>query len=419
MVDDRSEDKGSVPASGRPKRAGPTIDLEATVVSDEAKSAAETPSAPTPEAEAAPTPEVAPVSSAEEQPAETVSPAVAPSASKPVSAPVSPWIVAPLSGAVAAALVIGVGWMLGWPPIQPASAPPAPQLTATVDGLTARIVGLESKAGKVVPDPAATARADTLEKSVAALRSDLAAARAQNEKLAAALDEVKAAPRGDGAAAPDLAAFSERLAKAESQMRAQGAEIAQQGSKLADSKPPEAKPADDMPLRRMVAATLLDVLVRTGDAFPTALATAKSLAPNPDALKPLDQFAEKGVPNANRLSTELLALVPKLSPPAAQQDPATTGSGIVERLQAGAARLVKIERTDTTGTDRGAVVARVTAAAVRNDFNEARRELKTLPPEDRAAAQAWLEKADARDAALAASRQFATDAMAALGKPAQ
>jgi hypothetical protein len=45
--------------------------------------------------------------------------------------------------------------------------------------------------------------------------------------------------------------------------------------------------------------------------------------------------------------------------------------------------------------------------------------LKTLPPEDRAAAQGWLEKADARDAALAASRQFATDAMAALGKPAQ
>jgi hypothetical protein len=201
-------------------------------------------------------------------------------------------------------------------------------------------------------------------------------------------------------------------------MRAQGAEIAQQGSKLADSKAAEAKPADDMPLRRMVAAALLDVQVRTGDPFPASLSAAKSLAPNPDTLKPLDQFADKGVPNANRLSTELLALVPKLSPPA-QQDTATTGSGIVERLQAGAAKLVKIERTDTAGTDRGAVVARVTAAAMRNDFNEARRELKTLPPEDRAAAQGWLEKADARDAALAASRQFATDAMAALGKPAQ
>jgi hypothetical protein len=134
-------------------------------------------------------------------------------------------------------------------------------------------------------------------------------------------------------------------------------------------------------------------------------------------LKPLDQFADKGVPNAGRLSTELLALVPKLLP-AAQQNNATTGTGIVERLQAGAAKLVKIERTDTVGSDRGAVVARITAAALRNDFNEARRELKTLEPADRVAAQGWLERADARDAALAASRQFAADAMAALAKPA-
>ena len=50
----------------------------------------------------------------------------------------------------------------------------------------------------------------------------------------------------------------------------------------------------------------------------------------------------------------------------------------------------KIERTDTAGNDRGAVVARTTAAALRNDSNEARRELKTLEPADRAAAQSWL-----------------------------
>jgi len=78
-----------------------------------------------------------------------------------------------------------------------------------------------------------------------------------------------------------------------------------------------------------------------------------------------------------------------------------------------------IERTDTVGTDRGAVVARITAAALRNDFSEARRELKTLSPEDRAAVQGWLDRADARDAALAASRQFATEAMAALAKPSE
>ncbi len=402
MVDDRPEDTGSLPDSSRPKREPPTIDLEATEISSETKSAAGASSEATPEPVAEPTPEAAKASVEESPVADTP------------SRPVSPWIVAPVSGAVAAALVIGVGWMLGWPAIQPVSAPPAPQLSAAIDGLAARVAGLEPKVGK--PDPAAAARTDALEKTVAALRTELATTRAQGEKLASAVNEVKSAPRGDGTASPDLSGIDERIAKIESQMRTQGAEIAQQGSKLAETKA-AAKPADDMALRRLVSGALLDVLVRVGDPYPAALAATKALAPNPDDLKPLDRFAEKGVPNANRLSSELLALVPKLSP-AAQQNNATTGTGIVERLQAGAAKLVKIERTDTAGSDRGAVVARITAAALRNDFNEARRELKTLEPDDRAAAQSWLERADARDAALAASRQFATDAMAALAKPA-
>ncbi|WP_108520201.1 COG4223 family protein [Bradyrhizobium algeriense] len=403
MVDDRPEDTGSLSGEGRPKREPPTIDLEATEVSSETKGSGEAP----PEPAAEPTPEVAAASTAEPPVAELP------------SRPVSPWIVAPVAGAAAAALVIGVGWMLGWPAIQPASAPSAAQInTAAIDGLTTRIAGLESKAGKPVADPAAAARAEALEKTVAALRTELAATRAQGEKLASAINDVKSAPRGDGTVSPDLSGIDQRIAKIESQMRTQGAELAQQGSKLADTKA-DAKPADDMPLRRLVSAALLDVLVRIGDPYPAALAATKALAPNPDALKPLDQFAEKGVPNAGRLSSELLALVPKLLPAAQQSNATTTGTGIVERLQAGAAKLVKIERTDTAGNDRGAVVARITAAALRNDFNEARRELKTLEPADRAAAQSWIERADARDAALAASRQFATDAMAALAKPAQ
>jgi hypothetical protein len=405
MVDDRPEDTGSLPDSSRPKREPPTIDLEATEVSSETRSAAGASSEAPAEPAAEPMPEVA-KASVEESPV----------AEMP-SRPVSPWIVAPVAGAVAAAVVIGVGWMLGWPVVQPASAPPAPQLSAAIDGLTARVAGLEPKVGKPVLDPAAAARTEALEKTVAALRTELAATRAQGEKLASAVNDVKSAPRGDGAASPDLSGIDERIAKIESQMRAQNAEIAQQGSKLADAKA-DAKPADDLALRRLVSGALLDVLVRIGEPYPVALAATKALAPNPDALKPLDQFAEKGVPNAGRLSAELLALVPKMSP-AAQQNEATTGTGLVERLQAGAAKLVKIERTDTVGNDRGAVVARITAAALRNDFNEARRELKTLEPADRAAAQSWLERADARDAALAASRQFATDAMAALAKPAQ
>jgi hypothetical protein len=159
------------------------------------------------------------------------------------------------------------------------------------------------------------------------------------------------------------------------------------------------------------------VSVRAAEPYAAALAAAKPFAANADALKPLDGFAATGVPSANTLNRELLALLPKLSP---TPENTTTGSGIVDRLQAGAARLVRIERTDAVaGNDRSAIVARVTAAALRNDIGEARRELKTLAPADRAAAQAWIDKADARDAALAASRQFAADAMAALNKPAR
>jgi hypothetical protein len=405
MVDDRPEITGSLPESERPKREPPTIDLEATEVKSDSAKASD-----------AASPEPAPEVASEAPAAEPLSQPAAP------AAPVSPWIVAPVSGAVAAALVIGVGWMLGWPAIQPAATPPAPQLNAAaIDDLTGRIAGLETKISKPaapVADPAALARMETLEKSLTALRGELATTRAQGEKLAAAINEVKSAPRADGTPAPDLSGINQQIAKIETAMRAQAAEIAELASKIASAKPVEAKAADDLPLRRVVAAALLDVLVRTGDPYPAALAAAKTLTPNADALKPLEQFAASGVPSPGKLSSELLTLVPKLTPAAPVETP-TTSSGVIERLQAGAAKLVKIERTDMAGTDRGAVVARATAAAVRNDFNEARRELKTLAPADRAAAQGWLDKADARDAALAASRQFAADAMNVLAKPAQ
>ncbi|MBR1153773.1 COG4223 family protein [Bradyrhizobium sp. JYMT SZCCT0428] len=425
MVDDRPGNQGSVPESERPKREPPTIDLEASEVTSETAKAGDTTRADTAAPETAASETVASEAAASEAAAadtETATAAEPAPQPVPASAPVSPWIVAPVSGAVAAALVIGVGWMLGWPAVQPAAAPPAPQLNAALDGLTTRVAGLETKTSKPpapVADPASLARIDTLEKSLTALRGELATARTQNEKLASAVNEVKSAPRADGAPAdaPDLSGINEQIAKIESAVQAQAAEIAQQGSKIAD-KPVDTKPADDLPLRRVVAAALLDVLVRTGDPYPAALTTAKALAPNAEALKALEPFAATGVPSAGKLSGELLTLVPKLSP-ALPQDTATTGSGIVERLQAGAAKLVRIERTDVAGNDRGAVVARATAAALRNDANEARRELKTLAPADRALAQAWLDKADARDAALAASRQFAADAMAVLGKPAQ
>jgi hypothetical protein len=393
MVDDRSED-GAPAEPGRPKREPPTIDLKATDVSEAPKP--ETREAEHAAAEPAPAPEAA------AQP------------SQPVSKPISPWAIAPISGAVAAALVIGVGWVLGWPAVQAPS--PAPQLNAAaIDDLTARIAGLESKTSKPaapVADPAAASRMEAIEKSVAALRSELSATRAQADKLASVINDVKAQPRGDGSAPAtvDLSPINDRITQIERAAKAQETEIA--AIKSAEAKTAEAKPADDAALRRVVAASLLDVAVRQGDSFAAQLAAAKPLATNPEALKSLEAFAASGVPNAPALCRELVAIVPKLAP--AAPDAETTGSGIVDRLQAGAAKLVRIQRADATGTDRASIVARVTAAALRNDLNEARRELNTLSPADRAAAQGWIERADARDAALAASRKFASDAMTAL-----
>jgi hypothetical protein len=402
MVDDRPDDIGPSPDLGRAKRPPPTIDLEASEVSSEPRNAGDDTQ---PE-------HVSQKPSSQEHSAQEPSPPQ-PSPQEPPAAAISAWVVAAVSGAVAASLVIGIGWILGWPAIP--ATPAASQInSAVIDDLSARIAGAESKASKAATaaaDPASAARIEALEKSLASLRGDVAAARAQSEKLAAIVNDVQATPGGSSAPL-DLTAINERIAGIERAARAQSAELAQENAKE------NAKPADDMSLRRIVAAALLDVLVRIGDPYSAALTAAKSLAANPDALKPLEGFAAKGVPNANALNRELLTLVPKLSPPA-QADNATTGSGIVERLQAGASKLVRIERTDTVGNDRGAVVARATAAALRNELADARRELNTLAPADRAAAQAWLDKCDARDAALAASRSFAAETMASLAKPVQ
>ncbi|MGY3449259.1 COG4223 family protein [Bradyrhizobium sp. USDA 4353] len=428
------------PASdtGRPKRPPPTIDLEPTSREERPAASESAAERPTPSPWSAPAEavaegssgaasqshphgadDIAPDTASTATPEETVAAAEPPGAElppPPPPRPVSPWIIAPFSGAAAAALVIGVGWMLGWPPVQPPS--PTTPLSTAVDELTSRVAGLEQRIGK--PDAAVTGRIDAIDKAIAGVRSDVAGLRSQSDKTVAALNDVKAQPRDGSAAAPapapvDLSGLTARIDALERASRTQSAALAQESRKLTEAAE-AAKTSDDAPLRRVVAATLLDVAVRHGDPYAAALSTAKSLAPDAAALKPLEAFAANGVPSPAALSRDLLTIVPKLAPPATES---TTGNSILSKLSAGASNLVKVERTDGAGTDRGAVVARITAAALRNDFAEARRELKGLPADERVPANDWLAKADARDAALSAARKFADDSMTALAKPAQ
>src|SRR5882757_4248099 len=115
---DKPENIEPLPDLGRARRAPPTIDLEASEVSGDTRNVGG------------------------DAPPEPVSERVAES--------ISTWVVSAVSGLVAASLVIGVAWVLGWP------TPAPPANTAVVDDLAARVASIESKAGKPAvsaPDP--------------------------------------------------------------------------------------------------------------------------------------------------------------------------------------------------------------------------------------------------------------------------
>lgn len=426
MAEDRPEDTVELPDSGRVKRAPPTIDLEATEVSDRpreveaespvaAEAAASTPEEPASEAPSAPPERESEQANRGSQTFESGTPA---SEQRPPQRPISPWVIAPFSGAAAAALVIGVGWMLGWPAVQPAAVQSAqvPKATeAAINQLSSRVASLEAKVNRpaAVASDADTARLATVEKTVTSLRDQLSGLQTQSDKLAGQIGSAGSASSSapassDAAPAVDLSGINARLDQLERATRDASAAAAQDSAKAK---------ADDTPLRLAVVATVLDLSVRQGEPFKAALDSAKSLAPDAGLLKPLDGFAASGVPTSAALSRELLTIIPKLSKPA-KENGSPDGS-LVDRLKAGASSLVRIERTDGIGNDRGAIVARATTAALHNDSDQAKRELSSLSPDDRAPAQAWIDKADARDAALSASHQFAADALAALSRPAQ
>jgi hypothetical protein len=165
----------------------------------------------------------------------------------------------------------------------------------------------------------------------------------------------------------------------------------------------------------VIAATVLEQAVRHGEPYAAALSAAAPLAGNPSDLQPLQRFAATGLPDARALCAELLTVLPSPSPEPKLAD----NAGFVDRLKAGAERLVRIRRTSPqAGDSRDAVLSRIAAAAHRNDLAAAGREVRNLPATDRAALQPWLDKVAARDAALAAAHRLVTDASAALGKPA-
>ena len=153
--------------------------------------------------------------------------------------------------------------------------------------------------------------------------------------------------------------------------------------------------------------------VVSGAPFADELAQAKALGADEKVLAPLAPFAATGLPAPQTLAQELRALLPAMLKISGAQAPK---GGFLERLQANAGKLVHIRRVDAPpGDDPSAVLARLEIDAAKADIAAALGDLGKLAEATRAPAQAWIEKAQARQAALSAARQYAADTARALG----
>jgi hypothetical protein len=91
--------------------------------------------------------------------------------------------------------------------------------------------------------------------------------------------------------------------------------------------------------------------------------------------------------------------------------------GFFARLKANASRLIRIRPVDDPGGDEpAALIARIELKAANADLAGALADLAKLPEPVRAPARPWIEKVQAREAAIETGRQLAADAIRAIGK---
>lgn len=408
---------GKRPPSGIPgarrKRPAPTIELTATEVAAAPEAAAEMPPEP-------------PKAAADPPPPGGVT----------WLPPEMPWAAAAAGalGCAAVLLVLLLIWLLL--PRGEAVATLTPRLASietqlrdlaakpsppsidpqALDGLSARLAKLETALAAPRPvstDPALAERMTALEKSIKPLSDSVAAlarradetdaafrnVRGRADTIAAAVTELQNVARAGSTDHGEIAKLAERLAAVEKADRAVADQLAR-------------NTANDRPVRLAVAAAALRAAVDRGEPFATELAAIKPLTGDAQAIAAIEPFAGSGVPGAATLGRELLVIVPVMHRAAGT---ATRDSGLLDRLQANAEKLVRIRPVDAlSGEEPAAVLSRVEVKAAHADIAGALAELAKLPASVRAPALAWVAKAEARDRAVEASRRLFTDAIAAL-----
>jgi hypothetical protein len=391
-------------------RRPPTIELKATEVGAEPPAAAPQAGEPDPATAGAQT---------ESSPSQ---PSGGPAA-RPPHSPIMAAIGGVLAGALAVAATGAGLWFGGYVPAREPAAVSTAQAPNEVAEIAARLKKIESAlqtqkpASQQQPDPALVSRmaaADAATKSLgdalAALnrRVDDVAVAAQNA-LAHASAATTAADAATSAAQIDVAhsdidALAARIAALESAQKALADEVTRRSSS-----------ADDRVARFTIAAEALRAAVERGAPYQAELAAVKSRGADQSAITTLAPFADAGVPSAAALAHELAALVPALQQAA---EPAPGNSTFLGRLESNAQHLIRITPVDApAGDDAASVVTRISVDAAHADIAGALADIAKLPEAAKPIAAAWVQKAQARNAVLAASRQLAAGALAALAKP--
>lgn len=333
-------------------------------------------------------------------------------------------------GALTAAIVVAGLWLWGLAPPRQAAAPanapvatapanapvaaaPQSDILARLDRIDRSIATRQTEAA--LPDRVAAveAEANSLGQSLTLLNrrlDDIAAASENAAKAADAAQAAAATAKAASAAAAEAAVqksdveeLANRIAALESTVKTLAADIAQR-----------TPGADDRAARLAVAAEALRAAVERGVPYQAELAAVRALGV--EAAAPLEPFAASGLPAADALARELAALAPALRQ-AAQT--ATGAATFLGRLEDNARHLVRITPVNApAGNDPAAVLARIEADAARADIAAALNDVAALPDAAKALAADWVKTAQAREAAVAASRRIAAAALAALNKPA-
>jgi hypothetical protein len=412
----RFEDCMTSEPDSTPRRRPPTIDLTATEVEAE-KSAA--------------TPEAGPSDPAENS-AKAERPAGPPAQEPTGGRPKSRTGVAIAGAAAGAIAVIAIGaglWLAGYtmPPSQPPGAAGAASPSSPATGeISAELKKIEGAIQAPQPDPALASRLAAVEAATKSQADALAALDRRVDDIAAtaqsALAQAKTAATAasgaaeaaknaaqnaaqGGVARSDLDALSRRVAALDSAVKSLSADLAQQ-----------ANSADDRVARLLVATEALRAAVERGAPFQAELATVKSLGIDQSSTAPLEPFAATGVPRAAALGQQLAALMPALQH---LSEPVPSNGSFLGRLESNAQQLVRITPVDApAGDDPAAVAARINVDAAHADIAAALADIGKLPAAAQTVVASWVQTAQARNAAIAAARQIAAAALAALGKPA-